>query len=104
MTKVKQQSNKSKKCCSSIIYSFIGFISGKKKSYSIVKDSSSLDITIVAATATATVIEKQPKEMWIPPPKSEREYKQYHFKGEIILVANDNLRFQEWLRQVEISK
>ena len=103
MTKVKQQSNKSKKCCSSIIYSFIGFISGKKKSYSIVKDSSSLDITIVAATVTATVIENQPKEMWIPP-KSEREYKQYHFKGEIILVANDNLRFQEWLRQVEISK
>jgi len=102
MTKVKQQSNKSKKCCSSIIYSFIGFISGKKKSYSIVKDSSSLDITIVAATATA--IEKQPKEMWIPSPKIEREYKQYHFKGEIILVSNDNLRFQEWLRQVEISK
>jgi hypothetical protein len=94
MTKVKQQSN-NPKCCSSAIYSFIGSFLGKKKGYSIVKDSPSFVITTVNPPK-----EKILKKNQIP--KTEREYKQYHFKGEIILVANDNLRFQEWLRQVEI--
>ena len=93
--KVNQNNNKPK-CCSSVIYSFIGSFLGKK-SYSVIKDSSSFAKT----TEEKLSKEKLSKEIK-QTQKKKREYKQYYFKGEIILVANDNQRFQEWLRQVEI--
>ena len=101
MMKVKQQQqSNSKYCCNSNIRSFIRFISGKQKKYTIIKESE-------PEKATVKVVEnpkKQVKQEFISCPKREKECKQYHFKGEIILVANDNLRFQEWLRLVESSK
>lgn len=108
MTKVKQpqhqkQSSKKTMCCCNSIRSFIKFLSGgKHKNYTIIQESESEKVTVKPIPITKPiVIENQKKEVTNSP---KRECKQYHFKGEIILVANDNLRFQEWLKLVESSK
>lgn len=100
MAKVKQSSKKSKCCCNSSIRSFISFLSGKHTKYTIIKESEPEKVT-VKPIPIPIPIENLKKEVTNSP---KRECKQYHFKGEIILVANDNLRFQEWLKLVESSK
>ena len=102
MTKVKQQkqSSKNSKCCCNSIRSFIKFLSGKHKNYTIIQE---LDKeATVKPIPIPKPIEKQLKKEVTSSPK--RECKQYYFKGEVILVANDNVRFQEWLKLVESSK
>ena len=86
-----QSSKNSKNCCYRNIRSFIQFIFGKKKKYTIIQEINNIEPSIV-------------KQEIIISPKRETECKQYYFKGEVILVANDNVRFQEWLRLVESSK
>ena len=98
----KKQSTKC--CCGSNIRSFIRFISGKKR-YSNVKEKESslhslLDIGMVIENPKKIVS----KEVAISIPKRETEFHQYDFKGEIVFISKDNVRFQEWLRLVESSK
>ena len=102
MTKVKQQkqSSKNSKCCCNSIRSFIKFLSGKHKNYTIIQELDK-EATVEPIPLIAKSFEKQKKEVTSSP---KRECKQYYFKGEVILVANDNLRFQEWLKLVESSK
>jgi hypothetical protein len=100
MAKVKQQqkqSSKNSKCCCNSIRFFIKFLSGKHKNYTIIQE---LDKE-ATVKPIPIIIENQKKEFTSSP---KRECKQYHFEGEVILVANDNLRFQEWLKLVESSK
>ena len=108
MAKVKQQqkqSSKKSKCwCNSSIRSFIKFLSGKgnHKNYTIIQESEPEKVTVKPIPITKPIVIENPKKEVTRSPK--RECKQYHFKGEIILVANDNVRFQEWLKLVESSK
>jgi len=109
MAKVKQQNQKqsNKKttcCCNSSIRSFIKFLSGKQKKYTIIQESEPTDLAMVKPIPINKPIENLKKKDIISSPKRETECKQYYFKGEVILVANDNVRFQEWLKLVEISK
>lgn len=102
MAKVKQQQQSNSKCCCNSIRTFISFLSGKHTKYTIIQESEPEKVTVKPIPITKPIVIENPKKEVTRSPK--RECKQYHFKGEIILVANDNVRFQEWLKLVESSK
>ena len=103
VTQQHQKQSNSMSCCKRI-RTFIKFLSGKQKKYTIIQESEPTDLAMVKPIPINKPIENLKKKDIISSPKRETEFQQYHFKGEVILVANDNVRFQEWLKLVESSK